>query len=112
MLFNLIPVTAPTKLGRISRALNAYDRNAVVTPSLVANCTWNGVKRGIFLITTDWRGGLFALLSRGPVPEESVATNVWELLLLVPVRLLTHLHKSGMKKTILHLAAQPEISNL
>jgi len=74
--------------------------NSMATRSHVAKCTWEGVKHGRFLITTDWVGYLIAAISRGATPEDSIATNVGELLLLVPMRLLSFvLHRIWTRKS-------------
>ncbi|KAG0558024.1 hypothetical protein KC19_11G173600 [Ceratodon purpureus] len=85
------------------KKINFLDPKNVVSASHVAKCTWEGVKRGRFLITSDWIGYLFAVISRGPIPEESIVSNIYELLLIIPVRLLSFVLKRIMTRKILRL---------
>lgn len=77
----------PTRLGEIARAMNQYDKKKMDTSDHVAACTLAGVKKGTFLITTNSRGHWMAILARGPTPEGSIATNLWELALAIPARI-------------------------
>lgn len=105
---------ANSELAKISREMNFFNPDHIATANHVAKCTWAGVRRGRFLITTDWVGHLLAVVSRGPIPEDSIATDIWELLLILPVRLLGFVLKGKLTQTIRRLVTIPshtEISN-
>ncbi|CAK9876838.1 unnamed protein product [Sphagnum jensenii] len=91
----------PTRLGEIARAMNQYDKKKMDTSDHVAACTLAGVKKGTFLITTSSRGHWMAILARGPTPEGSIATNLWELSLAIPARLLSFKDRTLMTNVMM-----------
>lgn len=102
-----MPAAEDAELATVAQAMNFFDLQSVATASDVAKYTWEGVKRGRFLITMDWVGHLLAVVSRGPIPEDSIVSNIWELLFVIPIRMLSFVLKRSMMRTILRLATVP-----
>ncbi len=96
-----ISAELPTRLGEIARAMNQYDKKKMDTSDHVAACTLAGVKKGTFLITTSSRGHWMAILARGPTPEGSIATNLWELSLAIPARLQSFKDRTRMTNVMM-----------
>lgn len=64
-----------------------HNRAFAKSPDEVAAGTLDGIKKGDFLITTNFSGFLAGVLARGAIPSGTVARAFAEFILLIPMKI-------------------------
>lgn len=77
-----------------------YERKQAQSPDEVAVKIIEGAKRGDLLITTNLFGFFAGILGRGFIPADSFVRAVMELVLLVPVRIVSFLIFLRLKRAV------------
>ncbi|MCO5561655.1 hypothetical protein L7F22_015276 [Adiantum nelumboides] len=75
--------------GFIELGKKIYLYDATESPNDVAQLTIEGFKRNEFFVSTSYLGTLVRTLGRGFIPPDSFLTLLVEILLIVPLRILT-----------------------
>ncbi|MCO5596064.1 hypothetical protein L7F22_050121 [Adiantum nelumboides] len=70
------------------------------SPAVVARLTIEGFKRNEFFVSTTFQGMLVRTVARGFVPADSFVMFLGELLVIVPVRILTYLWVNNAKHVL------------
>ncbi|KAH7293601.1 hypothetical protein KP509_28G032300 [Ceratopteris richardii] len=70
-------------------------------PEQVARLTIDAFKRNVFFVSTNLTGMLVRVTGRGFLPAESFSTFLLELILVVPLRILTYLWLLNAKHVLL-----------
>ncbi|XP_059077724.1 3-dehydrosphinganine reductase TSC10A isoform X1 [Cryptomeria japonica] len=73
------------------KATTFYNRHQAKTPEQVAKYTLEATKNGTFLVTSKFGGLMLSTLSRGPMPAGTLGRALVELILYIPIRLLSFL---------------------
>lgn len=96
--------TKDSEVTTIMQKVNLLDRKNCETPESVAVCTLEAVKRGCFVVVTQPIGISLLMLARGLMPADNVWKVVFELISMVPFRLLSIKWACDIRRNILQNA--------
>lgn len=82
-------VSKEGEITEILRKVNLLSEKSSESPDQTATCTMEAVKRGSFLVVTQPIGLHLVALGRGLIPAGSAWEYVFEVVMLVPFRLLS-----------------------
>ena len=86
---------------RFANKLGFYNRRFAESPDEVARKTIDGIRKGEFLVTTTVIAYMIRTLARGFIPPDSFISFMIELLLLIPIKILSFFYLQYIKGVIL-----------
>ncbi|KAI5061337.1 hypothetical protein GOP47_0023842 [Adiantum capillus-veneris] len=89
------------EITEVLHKVNLLNKKSSESPEHAASCTVESLKRGSYLVVTQPIGHHMLALGRGVIPADSVGRNLFELIMLVPFRILSLIFGFNIRSSVL-----------